>query len=58
MVAAEGNLVEYPMRTNALCRNLASGMPIPDESGRVCPGPEPGLGVQLNDGIVREHLYV
>jgi L-alanine-DL-glutamate epimerase-like enolase superfamily enzyme len=58
MVAAEGNLVEYPMRTNALCRNLASGMPIPDESGLVRPGVEPGLGVQLNDGIVRDHLYV
>lgn len=58
MVAAGGDLVEYPMRTNALCRSLASGMPELDEAGRVTPRAEPGLGVQLDDGIVREHLYV
>ncbi|HEU4689533.1 MAG TPA: mandelate racemase/muconate lactonizing enzyme family protein [Vicinamibacterales bacterium] len=58
MVAAGGDLVEYPMRANALCRNLASGMPGLDENGLVRPRTEPGLGVELNDGIVREHLYV
>lgn len=58
MAAVGGPLVEYPMRTNALCRNLASGMPSLDESGHVSPGSEPGLGVELNSGIVRDHLYV
>lgn len=58
MVAAGGDLVEYPMQTNALCRRLASGMPQLDASGCVTPRGEPGLGVQLNDGIVQEHLYV
>jgi L-alanine-DL-glutamate epimerase-like enolase superfamily enzyme len=56
MAAAGGDLVEYPMRTNALCRDLASGLPAL-EDGRVRPGSEPGLGVRLNDGIVKEHLY-
>lgn len=58
MAAVGGELVEYPMRTNALCRNLASGMPSLDDAGCVRPRSEPGLGVELNDGTVREHLYV
>ena len=58
MAAVGGELVEYPMRTNALCRDLAAGMPLLDARGCVRPGPQPGLGVELNDGIVREHLYV
>jgi len=57
MAAAGGDLVEYPMRTNALCRNLASGMPVLDQAGCVRPRLEPGLGVELNSGILREHLY-
>jgi L-alanine-DL-glutamate epimerase-like enolase superfamily enzyme len=58
MAAVGGQLVEYPMRANALCRDLASGMPALDVSGCVRPGLGPGLGVELNDGTVREHLYV
>ncbi|MBA3640820.1 MAG: mandelate racemase/muconate lactonizing enzyme family protein [Acidobacteria bacterium] len=58
MAAAGGDLVEYPMRTNALCRDLASGMPTLDETGCVTPGTQAGLGVELNDGIVKEHLFV
>lgn len=57
MAAATGDLVEYPMRTNALCRYLASGLPAL-VSGRVQPGSNPGLGVELDADIVQEHLYV
>jgi L-alanine-DL-glutamate epimerase-like enolase superfamily enzyme len=56
MAAAGGDLVEYPMRTNALCRELASGMP-ELENGYVRPADRRGLGVRLNDLIVQEYLY-
>jgi L-alanine-DL-glutamate epimerase-like enolase superfamily enzyme len=56
MAATGGDLVEYPMRTNALCRELASG--VPDlEDGFVRPGRAVGLGVSLNDHVVQEYLY-
>lgn len=57
MAAAGGDLVEYPMRTNPLCRDLASGLPTL-QNGAVQPGTAAGLGIQLNDDIVQEHLYV
>lgn len=57
MAAVGGDLVEYPMRANALCRELATGIPVLDERGFVRPGPQSGLGLVLNVGTVREHLY-
>jgi L-alanine-DL-glutamate epimerase-like enolase superfamily enzyme len=57
MAAVGGELVEYPMRTNGLCRDLASGIPPLDANGCVRPSADAGLGVELNDCTVREHLY-
>jgi L-alanine-DL-glutamate epimerase-like enolase superfamily enzyme len=57
MTAVKNGLVEYPMRTNALCRHLASGLP-QLQDGHVRASTEPGLGVSLNDHVVREHLFV
>lgn len=56
MAATGGDLVEFPMRTNALCRDLARGTP-PLTNGHVCPDGRPGLGIELNDQVVREYLY-
>jgi L-alanine-DL-glutamate epimerase-like enolase superfamily enzyme len=56
MVATGGDLVEFPMRTNALCRDLARGIP-PLTNGHVCPDGRPGLGIELNDQVVRDYLY-
>jgi L-alanine-DL-glutamate epimerase-like enolase superfamily enzyme len=56
MVATGGDLVEYPMRTNALCRDLARGLP-PLTNGYACPDGRPGLGIELNDQVVRDYLY-
>jgi L-alanine-DL-glutamate epimerase-like enolase superfamily enzyme len=56
MVAAGNDLVEYPMRTNALCRRLAKGVPqIAD--GWVTPHEVPGLGLRLDADVVREYRY-
>ena len=56
MVAAGYDLVEYPMRTNALCRRLAKGVPqIAD--GWVTPLERPGLGLSLDADVVREYRY-
>jgi L-alanine-DL-glutamate epimerase-like enolase superfamily enzyme len=57
MAASGGDLVEYPMRGNALCRDLVSGIPALDD-GYVRPGVEPGLGVHLNLAIVDQYQFV
>lgn len=54
MVAVHGDLVEYPMRTNRLCRNLVSGLPRLQD-GRVQPLETPGLGVKLDPEILAEY---
>lgn len=56
MAATGGELVEFPRRTNPLCRDLASGMPLL-EHGYFSPSHRPGLGIELNQAVVREHLY-
>jgi len=56
MVAAGNDLVEYPMRTNALCRRLAQGVP-QIEGGWVIPREVPGLGLSLDADVVREYRY-
>lgn len=54
-MAATGNeLTEYPMRTNALCRNLAVGVP-QLSSGMVGPSSEPGLGLALDPQVIQEY---
>jgi L-rhamnonate dehydratase len=57
MVAAGGDLVEYPMRTNALCRRLVRGVPQP-EGGFVAPREAPGLGLGLDEEVVREYRFL
>lgn len=57
MVATGGTLVEYPMRTNALCRRLVRGVP-PLEDGLVAPQASPGLGVSLDSDVVAEYRFV
>jgi L-alanine-DL-glutamate epimerase-like enolase superfamily enzyme len=57
MAAAGGDLVEYPMRGNALCRDLVFGIPALD-GGCVRPSEAPGLGVSLNPQIVDEYQFV
>jgi L-alanine-DL-glutamate epimerase-like enolase superfamily enzyme len=57
MLATGGDLVEYPMRANALCRNLVSGVP-PLEDGGVRASGEPGLGIQLNPAVIDQYEYV
>ena len=56
MVATGGQLVEYPMRTNALCRRLVRGVP-PVQERLVAPGNAPGLGVSLDPAIVDEYRF-
>lgn len=56
MVASGGNLVEYPMRSNALCRRLVRGVP-PVENHHVVPHLTPGLGVSLDADVVAEYLF-
>lgn len=56
MVAAGNDLVEYPMRTNALCRRLAKGVP-QIANGSVIPREVPGLGLSLDADVVREYRY-
>jgi L-rhamnonate dehydratase len=56
MVATGGDLVEYPMRTNALCRRLVQGVP-QLENGWVTPLERPGLGLGLDADVVREYRY-
>lgn len=56
MVATGGLLVEYPMRTNALCRRLVRGVPRV-EGGLVAPGPQAGLGVSLDPEVVDEYRF-
>jgi L-alanine-DL-glutamate epimerase-like enolase superfamily enzyme len=57
MVASGGDLVEYPMRTNALCRRLVRGVPQP-EGGLVAPRETPGLGLGLDEEVVREYRFL
>jgi L-rhamnonate dehydratase len=57
MVACGGDLVEYPMRSNALCRRLASGVP-QVVNGLVAPTTAPGLGLALDADVVREYRYL
>jgi L-alanine-DL-glutamate epimerase-like enolase superfamily enzyme len=54
MAAVGGDLCEYPMRTNPLCRDLVVGCP-PLVDGFVRPSDRPGLGVDLNERVVLEH---
>jgi hypothetical protein len=56
MCATGGDLVEYPMRTNALCRDLMLGVPAVVD-GYVCPTDAPGLEVHLNPEIVERYRY-
>jgi L-alanine-DL-glutamate epimerase-like enolase superfamily enzyme len=57
MVATGNPLVEYPMRTNALCRRLVRGVPAIAD-GLVSPDGIPGLGVSLDLDVVREYRFV
>jgi L-rhamnonate dehydratase len=56
MCATGGDLVEYPMRTNALCRDLMLGVPAVVD-GYVCPTDAPGLEVHLTPEIVERYRY-
>jgi L-alanine-DL-glutamate epimerase-like enolase superfamily enzyme len=56
MAATGGRLVEYPMRANALCRDLVIGVP-PLVDGQVRPGEAPGLGIELNPEIVDQYVF-
>jgi L-rhamnonate dehydratase len=56
-MAATGNdLTEYPMRTNRLCRDLATGVP-PIVDGVVAPSRAPGLGLELDADVVESYAY-
>lgn len=57
MAATGGGLVEYPMRDNPLCRDLAIGVP-QLEAGVVSPSDRPGLGIELDAAIVERYRYV
>jgi L-rhamnonate dehydratase len=57
MVATGSDLVEYPMRTNALCRRLVRGVP-QLEGGFVAPRETPGLGLALDEDVVREYRFL
>lgn len=57
MAATGGDLVEYPRRMNALCRELAIGVP-PIVDGFVSPGEAPGLGIELNKLVARHYEYL
>jgi L-rhamnonate dehydratase len=57
MAASGGDLVEYPMRGNALCRDLVFGIPALDD-GCVYPSEDPGLGISLNPSIVDQYQFV
>ncbi len=56
MAGTGRDLTEYPMRTNALCRDLARGLP-GLEAGFVAPGDEPGFGLDLDPAVVEEYAY-
>ncbi len=56
MVACGGDLVEYPMRSNALCRRLVRGVPRV-ENRHVAPHRTPGLSVNLDTDVVAEYLF-
>jgi len=56
MAATGGTLTEYPMRGNALCRDLVLGVP-PVTDGYVSPGEEPGLGIELSPDVVEQYAY-
>jgi L-rhamnonate dehydratase len=56
MVATGFPLVEYPMRTNALCRRLVRGVPRL-EGGLVAPDGLPGLGISLDPLVVSEYHF-
>jgi L-rhamnonate dehydratase len=56
MAATGGKLVEYPMRANVLCRDLVIGVP-PLADGKVRPGEDPGLGIDLNPAIVGQYQW-
>ena len=56
MAATGGELTEYPMRANPLCRDLVAGIP-PLIDGCVLPSERPGLGIELNPDIVEQYLY-
>jgi len=57
MAATGGALTEYPMRDNALCRELVQGLPRVID-GCVSPGAAPGLGLELNPSVVERYAYV
>ena len=57
MIATGNDLVEYPMRTNALCRALVRG--VPQVAGReVLVSDEPGLGISLDPQVVAEYRHL
>lgn len=57
MIATGNDLVEFPMRTNALCRTLVRG--VPDVVDRhVLVGGAPGLGISLDPHVVGEYRYL
>jgi L-alanine-DL-glutamate epimerase-like enolase superfamily enzyme len=58
MMATGGTLVEYPMRANALCRDLVGGVPPLLSDGHVKAAELPGLGIELNGPIVDQYQYV
>ena len=57
MAGTGRDLTEYPMRTNALCRDLARGLPDLD-AGFVTPSDAPGFGLDLNSSVMEEYAYV
>lgn len=56
MAATGGDLVEYPMQGNPLCRDLVSGIP-KLEDGYVRPSQEPGLGIALDSEVVGQYQF-
>jgi L-alanine-DL-glutamate epimerase-like enolase superfamily enzyme len=55
-VATGNDLVEFPMRANALCRTLVRGVPGVADGG-VLVSDAPGLGVTLDPQVVETYRY-
>ncbi|HJO05150.1 MAG TPA: mandelate racemase/muconate lactonizing enzyme family protein [Acidobacteriota bacterium] len=56
MTGVGRDLVEYPMQSNPLCRQLVTGVP-QLESGTVTAPDKPGLGIDLDREVLEQFLY-